>query len=103
MANVTETLKQSLLNEHVPNEQVQNIIKSIDMSQINLQNLGATKDYLTSILTNFGIEEGIIGIVNNNIAENFGDFGIDGMEDLNIDSEGFLDKIIDFVKGIFGG
>jgi|GEM_PF-6314591 len=44
MQQIIDSLKQALLNEHVPNEQIQNIITSVDMSQLNIQNISATTE-----------------------------------------------------------
>ena len=103
MQQIVENLKQSLLDQHIPNEQVQNIINSMDLSQINLQDLSSTTDYLTSFLTNIGLQEGVINTINSNLAENFGNFGIDNISDLGTNEDGVLGAVTNIFGKFFGG
>ena len=96
---IVENLKQSLLDQHIPSEQIQNIINSVDLSQINLQDLSSVTDYLSNFLADMGLQEGVINAINGNLADNFGNFGIDNISDLGVNGDGFLDT----VKNIFGG
>ena len=104
MEQVIQNLKQALLNEHIPNEQVQNIISSLDISQINLQDLSATTDYLNQFLLGMGLEENIINTVNTSLAENFGIFGVDSVSDLGVNPEDdILGNLANMVTGFFSG
>lgn len=99
MQQIIENLRQSLINEHVPSEQIQSIVSSVDMSKINLQDLPATTEYLNQFLTGMGLESSVIEIINSNIAENFGSLGIDSIGDLGVSEDG----IVGTIKNIFGG
>lgn len=103
MQPTIQNLQQALLDEHVPSEQVQNIITSVDMSQLNMQDLPATTEYLGQFLGGVGLEQGVIESINTNLAENFGAFGVDNLADLGVEPEGFFGGIIENIKNIFGG
>jgi len=74
---IIENLRQSLLAQAIPDQQIQNIINSIDFSQINLQDISSVTDYLGNFLANMGLQENVINSINSNLAENFGNFGIE--------------------------
>jgi len=99
MHQILQNLQQTLLNEHIPNEQVQNIINSVDISQLNVQDLPATTEYITQFLGNMGLQENVISHINTSLVENFGNLGINNIADLGVDPDG----IINNVKNIFGG
>jgi hypothetical protein len=99
---IVENLKQSLLDQHVPSEQIQNIINSVDLSQINLQDLSSITDYLGNFLANMGLQEGVINAINGNLADNFGNFGIDNISDLGLNEDGFLGTVKNILGSFFG-
>jgi len=100
---ITENLKQSLLDQHVPSQQIQNIINSVDLSQINLQDLSSTTAYLSQFLNNMGLEESVVNAINSNLAANFGSFGIDTISDLGVNSDDILGTVKNIFGGFFGG
>jgi len=103
MQQIIDNLQQALLNEHVPNEQVQNIINSIDTSQLNVQDLPATTEYLSQFLGGIGLEENIISHINTNLAQNFGILGVDNLTDIGVEPDSILGNMKSIFGGFFGG
>ena len=102
MQQIIQSLQQALLSEHIPSEQVQNIISSIDLNQLNLQDLPATTEYLSQFLGGFDLGENIINHINANLAENFANFGVGDITDLGIDQDGIVGNIQKMFGGFFG-
>jgi hypothetical protein len=102
MQQIIQSLQQALLNEHIPNEQVQNIINSVDVSQLDLQNIPETAAYLSQFLAGLGLEENIINHVNSSLADSLGSVGINGLQDLGIDQDGIVGNIQNIFGGLFG-
>jgi hypothetical protein len=99
MQQIIDILKQTLLNEHLPNEQVQNIINSIDLGQINLQDLPCTTQYLTDFLGNMGLEESLINSISSGFMTQLE--GLDLGEVLS--GGGILDGLGDMIRNVLGG
>ena len=99
MQQIIQTIQQALIEEQIPTEQVQNIISSIDVSQLNILDLPATTEYISQFMSNIGLQENIIDHINTNLAESLGNFGTDNIADLGVDPKGLMDNI----KNIFGG
>ena len=79
MQQIIDVLKQSLLDQHLPNEQVQTIINSVDMSQLNLQDLPATQEYLSQFLGGFNLQETVVNNISTGLFENLGINNIPGL------------------------
>jgi hypothetical protein len=101
MQQIIENLKQSLLDQHVPNEQIQNIMNSVDVSQINLQDFSATQEYLSQLLGGFNLQEDVINQVNAGLFGNLGINNIPGFDENSGDE--ILGQIGNAISGIFGG
>jgi hypothetical protein len=99
MQQILDALKQSMLNEHLPNEQIQNILSSVDITQLNLQDLPATQEYLSQFLADFNLQENIISHINTTFFENL---GIENIPNLNIE-DGIMGNIQNLIGGLFGG
>jgi len=101
MQQIIENLKQSLLDQHVPNEQIQNIMNSVDISQINLQDFPATQEYLSQLLGGFNLPEDIVNQISTGL---FGNLGINNIPGFGENSGGeILGQISNTISGIFGG
>ena len=82
---------------------MQNIISSIDVSQLNILDLPATTEYISQFMSNIGLQENIIDHINTNLAESLGNFGTDNIADLGVDPKGLMDNIKNIFGGFFGG
>ena len=90
-----ENLKNRLLENGLPLDQVTNIMNNIDLSKINLNDMGATQEYLSGILAGFNLDQGIL----NDILNGF-------LSDFNLGDHfggGIADHIKSFLGDIFGG
>ena len=103
MQQIIQTIQQALIEEQIPTEQVQNIISSIDVSQLNILDLPATTEYISQFMSNIGLQENIIDHINTNLAESLGNFGTDNIADLGVDPKGLMDNIKNIFGGFFGG
>lgn len=99
MQQIIDVLKQSLLDQHVPSEQVQDIMNSVDVSQINLQDLPATQEYLGQFLSSFNLQETVISNINAGLFENLGISNIPGLDPDN----DILGSVGNIISGFFGG
>ena len=79
MQQIIDVLKQSLLDQHLTNEQVQNIINSVDMGQLNLQDLPATQEYLSQFLNGFNLPETVVNNISTGLFESLGINNIPGL------------------------
>ena len=65
MSEIVNILSAKLMQAGVGGEQLQNILSSVNLSQLNLQDLSASQDYLFQFLENYGLDSNLVsGIVN---------------------------------------
>lgn len=97
MQQIIDVLKQSLLDQHLPNEQVQNIINSVDVGQLNLQDLPATQEYLSQFLGGLNLQETVVNNISAGLFQNLGINNIPGL----VTGDDILGDVGNIIAGFF--